>query len=61
MLLTLNGENHQLQLDNQITPGTPPADGQIQVTLGNDQNGDGLEDYQITYPNGDQQTLYYQG
>ena len=29
--------------------------------MGNDQNGDGLEDYQITYPNGDQQTLYYQG
>ncbi|MEK8018704.1 MAG: RHS repeat-associated core domain-containing protein, partial [Candidatus Parabeggiatoa sp.] len=59
--LTLNGENHQLQLDNQITPGTPPADGQIQVTLVDDQNGDGLEDYQITYPSGDQQTLYYQG
>lgn len=29
--------------------------------MGNDQNGDGLEDYQITYPSGDQQTLYYQG
>jgi len=59
--LTLNGENHQLQLNNQITPGTPPADSQIQVTLVDDQNGDGLEDYQITYPSGDQQTLYYQG
>jgi len=57
----LAGETHLSQLDSQITQGTPPTDGQLRLTEIEDANGDGIKDFQITYPNGEQQTLFYLG
>jgi RHS repeat-associated protein len=59
--VTLNGEIHQSQLVEPFTPGTPPADGQLIMTPISDQNGDGIDDFYITYPSGDQQVMYYLG
>ena len=57
----LAGALHHAQLADTVTPGTPPADGQLVFTAIADSNGDGLEDFSITYPDGDQQILYYLG
>jgi len=38
--------------------GTPSTSGQIKLQAANDRNGDGVEDYLITYPNGDRQVLF---
>jgi hypothetical protein len=59
--VTINDEIHQSQLADEVTPGTPPADGQLIMNPVADQNGDGLDDFHITYPSGDQQVLYYYG
>jgi hypothetical protein len=59
--VTMNGEIHQSQLVEPVTPGTPPADGQLVMIAIDDRNGDGIDDISITYPNGDQQLVYYLG
>jgi len=57
----LAGETHVAQLESQITQGMPPSDGQLILTEIADANGDGLRDFSITYPSGEQQTLFYLG
>ena len=59
--ITIDGETYQGRLNKQVQPGTPPADGQLQLTLIDDRNGDGTNDLEITYPNGDRQILSYFG
>ncbi len=59
--VTMNGEIHQSQLAETVISGTPPADGQLIMTPIEDQNNDGIDDFYITYPSGDQQVMYYFG
>ena len=59
--VTLNGEIHQSQLAETVSPGTPSAEGQLLMEPIADQNDDGIDDFQITYPSGDQQIMYYLG
>ncbi len=59
--VTQNGEIHQSQLAETVIPGEPPVDAQLVMTPIVDQNGDGIDDFQITYPSGDQQVVYYLG
>ncbi len=54
---TLNGETHYGQL-SQITSGLPPTDGSFAFEWAGDIDGDGITDFEITYPNGNKQTLY---
>ncbi|EDN68259.1 secreted protein [Beggiatoa sp. PS] len=58
---TQNGENHHAQLADEIVKGPPPPDGLLTLTSIADANGDGIDDLKITYPNGDQQVVYYFG
>ena len=57
----MNNAIHHSQLADAIIPGTPPADGQLLMLPIADQNSDGIDDFQITYPSGDQQVLNYYG
>ncbi|WP_353572692.1 RHS repeat-associated core domain-containing protein [Candidatus Albibeggiatoa sp. nov. BB20] len=57
--VTINGEIYHSKLDDNITSGEPSEDGNVEST--GDQNGDGIDDFLITYPSGDQQILYYYG
>jgi hypothetical protein len=57
----LDGQTHQGVLAEQLTQGPAPADGQLQLTAIPDANADGIDDFLITYPNGEQQVLYYLG
>ncbi len=59
--VTMNGEIHQSQLAETVIPGTPPVSGQLIMTPIADQNDDGIDDFHITYPSGDQQIMYYLG
>jgi len=59
--ITIDGETYQGRLNKPVQPGTPPADGQLQLTVIDDRNGDGTNDLEITYPNGDRQILSYLG
>jgi hypothetical protein len=45
-------------LDYLVTPGRSTTN-QIQIYPTRDLNGDGDPDYEVIYPNGDQQTMYY--
>lgn len=49
------------QLDNQIISGTPPVGGQLIMEAVEDINQDGIKDFQVIYPNGDKQFIYYFG
>ncbi len=44
--------------DYLVTPGQPSPTGGLQVHQMDDVNGDGLNDYRITCPNGDSQVVY---
>jgi hypothetical protein len=57
--VTMNGEIRQSQLAETVISGTPPASGQLIMTPIADQNDDGIDDFRITYPSGDQQVMYY--
>jgi Leucine-rich repeat (LRR) protein len=58
--VTIDGEEiHYGQLAEPIKLVTPPTDGQLIFKLVDDANNDGIDDFLITYPNGDQQVLYY--
>jgi len=59
--IVLNGEHHQGALAATVTQGTPPATGELRMDAIDDQNGDNLADFLITYPNGEQQVLHYFG
>jgi hypothetical protein len=59
--VTINGEPHRGQLDEQVIAGPPPVDGQLHLSHIGDVNSDGIEDYQFTYPSGDRQVAYYFG
>ncbi len=59
--VTMNGEIHQSQLAETVIPGTPPVSEQLIMTPIADQNDDGIDDFHITYPSGDQQIMYYLG
>jgi hypothetical protein len=58
---SLDGQTHQGLLAEQLTQGPAPADGQLQLIAIPDANADGIDDFLITYPNGEQQVLYYIG
>jgi hypothetical protein len=58
---TQNGETHHAQLADDIVKGPPPADGLLTLTPIADANGDGIDDFKITYPNGNQQVVHYFG
>lgn len=59
--VSLDGQTHVGQLAEETTQGIPTVDGQVQLVAIPDANGDGLDDFIITYPDGMQQVLYYQG
>jgi RHS repeat-associated protein len=57
----LNDERFYGQLAEEIEKTTPPSDGLLVFSPIDDANADDQDDYLITYPNGDQQILYYLG
>jgi RHS repeat-associated protein len=57
--ITIDGEIYQGRLDKQVWPGSPGADGQLQLAVIDDLNGDGINDLEISYPSGDRQILFY--
>jgi sugar lactone lactonase YvrE len=60
--ITLDGQTHHGQLATEITTGTTPIVGnQLYLKALPDVNEDGIDDFSIIYPNGDEQTLYYLG
>jgi RHS repeat-associated protein len=58
VFFTLEGKTYQGQLAAETRAGTPPSDGFLILTPIGDANADGINDYEITYPNGTRQTLY---
>lgn len=59
VIITGKEKTFYAQLDEQIIAGTPPSDGLLTLTPIEDSNDDGIDDYLITYANGEQQILYY--
>lgn len=59
--VTQAGDTYYSQLAAQVVAGTPPPKGLLKLTPIDDANSDGIKDFQITYPSGDQQILYYFG
>jgi hypothetical protein len=59
--VTMNGEVSHSQLAETVTSGEAPTSGELIAESITDQNGDGTEDFQITYPSGERQVLYYYG
>ena len=51
------GQNYRGVLDYLITKSTPSND-EMQVQSLPDQNGDGIEDFVLFYPTGEQQILF---
>jgi hypothetical protein len=58
---TLEGQTYQGQMAEQVTPGIAPEDGNLQLVAIPDTNDDGIDDFLITYPDGQQQILHYLG
>ncbi len=54
----INNKPYKGLFDYLVTPAQPPQDGKPQFQQIGDINGDGLNDYRITYPNGDTQVVY---
>ena len=53
------GEWHTALLGYEVVTGGPkPWSNQVEFAPIGDANGDGLEDYEVTYPNGDKQKLF---
>ena len=61
ILVTRLGEIHWGKLDEMLQPGLLSPTGQVELTEVEDLNQDGFKDFQITYPDGDQQIIYYFG
>ncbi len=59
--VSIDGQIYQGQLALEKTQGLPPSDGQLHLIGIPDANQDGINDFLITYPSGQQQILYYQG
>jgi WD40 repeat protein len=59
--ITLEGQTYQGQLAEAVIPGPVQADGKLQLIAIPDTNDDGIDDFLITYPDGQQQELYYFG
>ena len=59
--VTLHDQIHKAQLAEQVTAGTPPPDGQLHLNPIDDSNGDGIDDFEVIYPSGDRQIVYYFG
>ncbi|HEW97604.1 MAG: hypothetical protein DRR00_23395 [Candidatus Parabeggiatoa sp. nov. 3] len=59
--VSIDGQIYQGQLALEKTQGIPPSDGQLHLIGIPDANEDGIDDFLITYPDGQQQILYYQG
>ncbi len=57
----LDGETHLAQLDSEVIQGTPSGSDQLIVTDIADANNDGFNDFRLTYPSGEQQTMFYFG
>ncbi len=57
----LEGETHQAQLDSEVFQGSPLSSDQLIVTEIADANNDGFNDFRLTYPSGEQQTMFYFG
>jgi len=57
----LAGQIHLGRLAENLTTGTPPSDGRLHLIAIPDANQDGQDDYLITYPDGQQQVLFYLG
>jgi len=51
---------HQGVLNGEVTQGPPPNEFVVFTGIA-DANGDGIDDFEVTYPSGDQQTLFYLG
>ncbi len=56
--LQINNRTYQGMLDYLATSGTRATIGQLEVIDAGDLNGDGLNDYQLIYPNGVKQLLF---
>jgi len=59
--VVLGGIIHYGQLAEEVQAGVPPVDGLLVFTGIDDANNDGINDFQIIYPSGDRQILYYFG
>jgi hypothetical protein len=59
--VNLDTQVFQGQLAEEIGQGSVPADGKLQLVAIPDANGDGKDDFLITYPDGKQQVLYFFG
>jgi len=59
--VSIDGQIYQGQLALEKTQGLPPSDGQLHLIGIPDANEDGIDDFLISYPSGQQQILYYQG
>ncbi len=62
--ITLEGQTYRGQLAEEITHGLhglAPVGGNLFLKALPDANADGIDDFQIIYPNGDRQVLYYFG
>ncbi|MEK7990382.1 MAG: hypothetical protein VSS52_005195, partial [Thiotrichaceae bacterium] len=57
--IVMNGSIYQGQLADTVTSGNISLTGALEATPIADQNADGIGDFQITYPDGTQQILYY--
>ncbi|MCP4702342.1 MAG: hypothetical protein GY862_36600 [Gammaproteobacteria bacterium] len=56
-----NGEIHLARLAEVITAGQIPADGLLAINPVTDANADGMDDFEIVYPGGERQIIYYYG
>ena len=59
--VSLDGQIYKGQLALEKTQGLLSSDGQLHLIAIPDANQDGIDDFLITYPNGQQQILYFQG
>ncbi|MCP4699509.1 MAG: hypothetical protein GY862_22075, partial [Gammaproteobacteria bacterium] len=55
------GEVYQSKLAESVTAGEAPADGQFQINPAGDIDGNGIEDFEVIYPGGERQIIYYLG
>ena len=59
--ISLEGQTHRGQLAEEITHGPAPVGNNLFLKAWPDANADGIDDFRIIYPNGDEQILYYFG
>jgi sugar lactone lactonase YvrE len=56
--ITLEGQTHRGQLAEELTSGPAPIGNNLYLKALPDANDDGIDDFRIIYPNGDEQILY---